>query len=77
LYAQPTKQNQERSMSEEIRNRAQRARNVALTRLSKMYIEDYRRLYKEEATALGIKVHPDKSERIARLQAEVERLSSE
>jgi len=62
-------------MTEEIRNRAQRARNVALTRLSKMHIEDYRRLYKEEATALGIKVHPDKSERIARLQAEVERLT--
>ena len=53
-------------MTEEIRNRAQRARNVALTRLSKMHIEDYRRLYKEEATALGIKGHPDKSERIAR-----------
>jgi len=64
-------------MSEAIRNRAQRARNVALTRLSKMYVEDYRRLYREEAIALGIKVHPDKSERIARLQAEVERLTTE
>lgn len=64
-------------MSEEIRNRAQRARNVALTRLSKMHVDDYRSLYKEEAIKLGIKVHPDKSERIARLQAEVQRLTSE